>query len=331
MHSNRLTDDDGRALVSQITVASPEPGYSLRTPFNGWALNRPVEPDARLIEAVHLAVEAIGGFAKIVRPGDRITIKPNFNSGDPPPNSTDIPFLATLIRLLRDYGAGQIVVGESTRHPPTNARFEMQRTGVFDACRRAGADVVVFGDEHWTPVRTRGERFGWVEVARPMLECDRLIYACCLKTHWLTKFSMSLKLIVGAIRPRHRARLHFGGQIEARVAELASVVQPDLVLIDGRSAFVRGGPCYGVVRRPNVILASGDRIAADTAAIDVLRRYPECSLTDDPWHYRQIREAVRLKLGIRGPDQRRSIAHDLRSSARSGYASSGREAGSRPA
>ena len=127
---------------------------------------------------------------------ERITIKPNFNSGDPPPNSTDIPFLVALIRLLRDYGAGRIVVGESTRHPPTNAYFEMQRTGVFDACRRAGAEVVVFGDEHWMPVRTRGERFGWVEVARPMIECDRLVYACCLKTHWLTKFSMSLKLVV---------------------------------------------------------------------------------------------------------------------------------------
>jgi uncharacterized protein (DUF362 family) len=196
-----------------------------------------------------------------------------------------------------------------------------------DTHRRTLADVVVFGDDHWTPVRTGGNRFGWVEVARPMLDCDRLIYVCCLKTHWLTKFSMSLKLIVGAIRPRHRARLHFGGQIEARVAELASVVHPDLILIDGRSAFVRGGPCYGVVRRPNVVLASGDRIAADTAAINVLRRYPECSLRDDPWSYGQIREAVRLRLGISGPELRRVIIHDLQSSGRFGYASSGQDAG----
>ncbi|MGD9894249.1 MAG: DUF362 domain-containing protein [Dehalococcoidia bacterium] len=331
MHSNRLTDCDGHALVSQINMAPPEPGYSLRTPFNGWARERPTNPDAHLIQAVHTAVEAIGGFSKIIRPGDRITIKPNFNSGDPPPNSTDIPFLIALIRLLRDYGAGHITVGESTRHPPTNSRYEMQRTGVFDACRREGAAVAVFGDEHWTPVRTRGRRFGWVEVARPMLECDRLIFACCLKTHWLTKFSISLKLIVGAIRPRHRARLHFGGQIEARVAELASVVQPDLVLVDGRSVFVRGGPCYGIVRRPNVILASGDRIATDTAAIDVLRRYPECSLTDDPWTYRQIREAIRLGLGISGPNQRRMVIRDLQLSTGDDQAAFCRDAGSRPA
>lgn len=311
MGGNPFVDGSGRALVSVLRVAPSERGYALRTPLNGWARQRATEPDARVIEAVHQAVEAIGGFARVVRPGDQITIKPNFNSGDRPPNSTDIPFLVALIRLVRDHGAGRVVVGESSRHPPTQSRFEMQRTGVFEACRREGAEVAVFGDEHWTPVRTRGERFGWVEVARPMLECDRLLFACCLKTHWLTKFSMSLKLTVGAIRPRHRARLHFGGQIEERVAELASVVQPDLVLVDGRSAFVRGGPCYGVVRRPNVVLASGDRVAVDTAAIDVLRRYPECSLKADAWSYRQIREAIRLGLGVSGPGERRLVVRDL--------------------
>jgi uncharacterized protein (DUF362 family) len=307
MGRNLLVDRDGRAFVSLVRVAPPERGYDIRTPLNAWAGPRPTEPDARLVEAVHEAVTAIGGFERIVRPGDRITIKPNFNSGDPPPNSTDIPFLVTLIRLLRDYGAGRIVVGESSRHPPTQTGFEMRRTGVFQACRGEGAEVVVFGDEHWTPVRTRGERFGWVEAARPMLECDRLVFAGCLKTHWLTKFSISLKLTVGAIRPRHRALLHFGGQIEERVAELASVVQPDLVLVDGRTAFVRGGPCYGIVRRPNVILASEDRVAIDTVGVEVLQRYPECPLRANAWTYGQIREAVRLGLGISGPGERRLV------------------------
>jgi len=299
---NAFVDTAGRALVSLIQTAPPAPGYAIRTPVNGWARRREFAPKPALIDAVHDAVEAIGGFARIVRPGDQITIKPNFNSGDPPPNSTDIPFLVALIRLLRDYGAGRIVVGESSRHPPTSTRFEMRRTGVFEACRREGAEAVAFGDEHWMPVRTRGDRFGWVEVARPLLECDRLIFACCLKTHWLSKFSMSLKLTVGAVRPRHRARLHFGGAFEERVAELASAVTPNLVLVDGRSAFVRGGPCYGLVRRPNVILASGDRIAVDVEAIRVLQRYPGCPLRADPWRYRQIREAVRLGLGVSGGD-----------------------------
>jgi uncharacterized protein (DUF362 family) len=293
-------DANGRALVSLVQTERPAPGYRIRTPLNGWRGERPLEPDAALVEHVYRAVEAIGGFRSLVRPGDTITIKPNFNSGDPPPNSTDIPFLIALVRLLRDHGAGRVVVGESSRHPPTSSHFEMRRTGVFQACQREGAEVVVFGDEHWTWIPTRGKRFRQVEIARPLLECDRLVFLPCLKTHWLSKFSMSLKLTVGAARPRHRARLHFGGHFAERIAELAATVSPDLVLIDGRSAYVRGGPCYGLVRRPNVLLASGDRVAIDVEAIRVLQRFPECSLRGDPWQYGQIREAVRLGLGVGG-------------------------------
>jgi uncharacterized protein (DUF362 family) len=111
---------------------------------------------------------------------------------------------------------------------------------------------------------------------------------------------MSIKLMVGGTRPRHRARLHFGGDFQERVAELASTVTPDLALVDGRTAFVRGGPCYGLVRRANVILAAGDRVALDVAAIRELQRYPECALSRDAWSYAQIREAVRLGLGADG-------------------------------
>ena len=304
---NLFVDADGRALVSRLQVGAPRARYGLRTPLNAWPRRRELEPDGRLVADIHTAVEAIGGFARLVRPGDRITVKPNFNSGDPPPNSTDVPFLVALVSLLRDYGAGRIVVGESARHPPTNTRFELWRTGVVEACQRAGAEVVAFDDEHWTPVRTRGERFGWVEVARPLLECDRLVFVPCLKTHWLTKFSISLKLTVGAVRPRHRAALHFGGGLEERVAELASTVTPDLVLVDGRTAFTRGGPCYGFVRRPNVILASGDRVALDVAGIQELQRFPECSLTRPPLSYRQIKEAVRLGLGVGSPEECRVV------------------------
>jgi len=304
---NAFTDVDGRALVSRTQVGRPRPGFSFRTPLNAWRGPRPLTPDAALVEAVHAAVEAIGGFGRVVRPGDTVAIKPNFNSGDPPPNSTDIPFLIALVRLLRDYGARRVIVGESSRHPPTSSRFEMQRTGVFQACRREGAEVVVFGDQDWTAVPVAGTHFSWLEVARPLLECDRLVFAACLKTHWLSKFSMSLKLTVGAVRPRHRALLHFGGHFDERIAEIASAFHPDLMLVDGRTAFVRGGPCYGLVRRPNVILASGDRVALDVEAIRVLQRYRESALSGDPWAYRQIAAAVALGLGADGPADYRVV------------------------
>lgn len=286
----------GHPLVSRVWGA-PQAGYHVRTPLNGWRHPRPTEPPPGLTDWVHHAVALAGGFRRAVRPGDTVLLKPNFNSGDPPPNSTDVPFLVALIRLLRDYGARRVVVGESSRHPPTSTRFEMGRTGVFAACRREGAEVVIFGEGQWIPVRTDGEHFRWLEIAAPLLECDRLVYACCLKTHWLAKFSASIKHAVGCVRPRHRARLHFGGHFEERVAEIAAAVSPDLVLIDARAVYVRGGPCYGLARFPGVILAGADRVALDVEGIRILQRYPECALTRDPWSYRQIQATVRLGLG----------------------------------
>jgi uncharacterized protein (DUF362 family) len=272
-------------------------GYAVRTPLNGWRHPRRSEPSPALVAQVHRAVELAGGFARVVRPGDTVLVKPNFNSGDPPPNSSDVPFLVALIRLLRDHGAGRVILGESSRHPPTSTRFEMGRTGVLGACRREGVAVAVFGEGEWVPVRGRGERFHTLEIARPLLECDRLVFACCLKTHWLAKFSASIKHAVGCVRPRHRALLHFGGGFAERIAEIAAAVTPDLVLIDARAVYVRGGPCYGLVRFPGVVLAGTDRVALDVEGIRLLQRYPECALTRDPWRYPQIQAAVRLGLG----------------------------------
>jgi uncharacterized protein (DUF362 family) len=250
-----------------------------------------------LVDSIDRLVGSIGGFALAVRPGDTVLLKPNFNSGDPPPNCTDLPLLEATIGLLRDYGARRVIVGESSRHPPTSTRFEMRRAGVFEVCRRAGAEVAVFPEGGWVPVRLHGDYFRWVEVARPLLECDSLVYTCCLKTHWLSKFSISIKHSVGCVRPRNRAQLHFGGHFEERVAELASAVKPSLVIVDGRTCYTRGGPCYGVVRRANVLLASGDRVAVDVQGIREIQRIPGNALNADPWSYRQVRQAVRMGLG----------------------------------
>ena len=35
------------------------------------------------------AVNAIGGFDKVINKGDQVLLKPNYNSADPPPASSD--------------------------------------------------------------------------------------------------------------------------------------------------------------------------------------------------------------------------------------------------
>lgn len=293
---------DARAGERSRVAVSRLPGdhgpLRLRTPLQTLLPASIADPPTQaLTDRLQRLIETSVGFERVVRPGEHVLVKPNFNSGDPPPNSTDLPLLTALVRLLYDYGAAQVTVGEGSRHPPTSTRFELRRAGLFAACKAAGARVCVFGESGWLPVPTRGQRLRWVEVARPLLECDRLVFACCLKTHWLTRFSISLKHSVGCIRSRHRARLHFGGDIEGSVAEIASAFRPDLVLVDGRRCYTRGGPCYGVVRDGGVLLAGRDRVALDVTGIRAIQAIPGNALRQDAWSYRQIQQAVALGLG----------------------------------
>jgi uncharacterized protein (DUF362 family) len=297
---NVYVDAAGRSLVGRLVVGRENDfgPVRFRLPVRTvLPVAPPAPPSDQLVESLYRLIESIGGLALAVRPRDTVLLKPNYNSGDPAPNCTDPLLLEAMIRLLYDHGARRVIVGESSRHPPTSTRYEMRRAGVFEVCRRAGAEVAVFGEGEWVPVRLSGGLFRWVEIARPLLECDKLVYACCLKTHWLSKFSISIKHSVGCVRPRQRARLHFGGRFEERVAELAGAVRPSLVVVDGRQCYVRGGPCYGAIRRANVLLASGDRVAVDVQGIREIQRIPGNALSGDAWGYRQLRHAVRLGLG----------------------------------
>jgi uncharacterized protein (DUF362 family) len=69
--------------------------------------------------------------------------------------------------------------------------------------------------------------------------------------------------------------------------------------MDGRKCFISGGPANGELREPNVILASGDRIAIDVEALKIIQRYEGASLNQNPWSYAQIRRAVELGIGVK--------------------------------
>jgi uncharacterized protein (DUF362 family) len=70
--------------------------------------------DGDLRQNIGQAVAAIGGFQKLVGPGDTILVKANFNTADPPPASSDPQFVKSVIELLYEHGAGRVVLGESS-------------------------------------------------------------------------------------------------------------------------------------------------------------------------------------------------------------------------
>jgi uncharacterized protein (DUF362 family) len=243
------------------------------------------------------AVEAIGGFGKVVEKDDQILLKPNFNTGDAPPGSSDPDFIKAVIELLYEHGARNVILGESSMMSASTRKI-FEDTGMLNRAHEAGADVVFFDEGDWAKVRIGGKFLKNVSLPKGALQSRKLVNVCCMKTHKWAKFTLSMKLAVGFMKPNERMRLHLT-YLEEKIADLNLVVHPSLIIMDGRKCFINGGPACGELKEPNLILASGDRIAIDVEAIKSIQSFEGNSLQNDAWSYTQIRRAVDLELGSR--------------------------------
>ncbi len=285
---------DGRALVSKVSAV-----------------------DRDLKAAVKEAVDMIGGVRRALKPGDRVLLKANFNSPDPLPAATDLPFLAAVVGLLREEGITDITLGERSGWPsmPTASVFE--KLGVLAAAEEMGLSVVDFDPGPWMDVRLGEEARWWKSVAYPkaLKQFDKIVYLPCMKHHFLAGFSMSLKLVVGLTHPVEMVYMHAdfrGGKphepMYLKLAELNLPVQPDLIIMDARKAFVTEGPIKGEMVEPGLIMASGDCIALDVEGLNVLKSYPRENMLQAPaWRMPFITRCVELGLGARSEEDYRLV------------------------
>jgi uncharacterized protein (DUF362 family) len=163
-----------------------------------------------------------------------------------------------------------------------------------------GVKLIAFEDEvtDWVRVRVNGDYLDTVAVPRSAYEADRLVYLPCMKTHNLAGFSGALKLAVGFMHPGERRALH-ARHLQHKIAEISLCWQPDLIVMDGRKAFVSGGPDKGQLVEPGLVLASGDLVAIDVEAVKILLAYgAKNRLFADPWQSPQIFTALKHNLGV---------------------------------
>jgi uncharacterized protein (DUF362 family) len=257
-------------------------------------------------ENILRAVNNIGDFGKVVEKGDEIWLKPNFNTGDTPPGSSDPEFVKAVIELLYDCGASKVILGESSMLS-VSTRKVLVKTGMMQTAENAGADVICFDEGKWLKAATGGNYLKKVSLPTTALNAKKLVEVCCMKTHRWAKFTLSLKLAVGFMKPSERTMLHMR-HLEEKIADLNLLVHPDLIIMDGRKCFINGGPACGEVRKPNVILASGDRVATDVEAIKIIQSFENASLIDNPWHYAQIHRAAELGIGVRSEQEYKVVS-----------------------
>lgn len=246
--------------------------------------------------------------------GKRVFIKPNYNTGDPAPASTDPAVLETLVQEIQAAGASQITVGDRAGMAATRSAMQQQR--VFALANQYGFTPLVFdelGRDGWQYFS--GEGTNWSRgfaIAKPVLDADAIVNACCLKTHRFGgHFTLSLKNTIGMVAKyvpgdahNYMGELHNSANQRLMIAEVNRTYRPSLIVLDGVDAFVRGGPAQGEKVRAGVMLVSTDRIAIDAVGIAILRMLgtTQAVSTGSIWSQAQIRRAADLGLGAVSAD-----------------------------
>ena len=252
------------------------------------------------------AVDLLGGFEKTLHPRDRILLKPNFNSNDPPPGATAMDFLVAVIDLLREHGYERISVGESSGRPWVPTAKVFGGIGLSSKMSEIKIPLLDFELSEYIDVPIGGDYLDTIAYPKDLEDFDKIIYLPTMKTHYLAGFSMSLKLGVGLTHLADRAILHGDNNmfVSQRAVEMSIPVKPDLIIMDGRISFISGGPSIGLAVHPGVILASGDSVALDVQGVRLLQNYAAVNhLTGDAWGLPQIKTAVKHGLGIRSDDE----------------------------
>ncbi len=266
---------------------------------NGQYLVSKVRVETDLKSSIQRAIDSIGGIHKVIEPGDKVTIKPNLNTGDPYPASSDPAFIKALGEVILEAGASKLeIVDSSTLRVST--RGVAQKIGLDIIADELDADLIFLDEHEWVKVNfPRGRYLKSGSIGKPLLDIQKLVLAPCLKTHFLAGFTGSMKLFVGWIKHSQRIKMH-ARRLQYKIADLASYFRPDLIVMDARTCFVTGGPASGTCSTPGVILASGDMVAIDVEGVKIIQCCnAKNKINQDVWDIPQIKHAVEIGIGAR--------------------------------
>ncbi len=239
-----------------------------------------VPPDASLpgitlarnedhLAALNASLDAIGGIKRFVKPGERVTIKPNVGWDRVPQQAanTNPELVAEMVRLCLGVGAADVIVTDVTCNDPRRCFL---RSGIRKAAEEAGARVILPGEDDFVKTDLGGDLLTVWPVVKYFIDTDRLINMPITKHHSLTSCTISMKNLYGILGGR-RNQLH--QEIDQSIVDLANFCRPTLTVVDATRVLMRGGPQGGSlddVAVENSVICSTDQVAADSRASEFL-------------------------------------------------------------
>jgi len=223
------------------------------------------------VKTVDKAIQLLGGIERFVKKGETVAIKPNVAFASPPMlgATVDPELVAQVVRLCYKGGAKTVIVTDNPINDPASC---FRVSGIGKAASEAGAKVLL-PKRHlfkYTTLKDGKLIKNWPIFYEPFATVDKLIGIAPVKDHQAAGASMAMKNWYGLLGgPRNI----FHQNINTIIAELAMMVKPTLVILDGTEAMMTNGPTGGAIsdlKRANTLIASCDMVAADSYGCTLL-------------------------------------------------------------
>lgn len=227
---------------------------------------------------VSRVLEPLGGISSFVKKDNRVVIKPNIAWDRRPEQAANTHPLVVkaLVQMSLDAGASEVMIFD---RPCNEERRTYNNSGIkpeMDSIKDPRVKCVHIDKRKFVPVNIDdGKSIKEWSFYKDALEADCYINVPIAKHHSISKLTIGLKNVMGVIGGK-RGKIH--QDIGQNLADLNTVIRPQLTLVDATRILLRNGPQGGNlydVKKLDTVIASADPVAADAYATTLFGLKPE--------------------------------------------------------
>lgn len=231
---------------------------------------------AAVREAVRQAVGLVCDLADMAKPGATVVLKPNVFAPRRAPTTTDPRVVVAVGELVREAGAGRVIVAEGRSISTAKYRTEanstrgcFQAVGMMDAVEAAGFEIVYLEEDEFCEVELPDAQvLRTVHLPRTILEADVFINLPVMKIHSLTTVTLAIKNLHGIVSDYDKLYQHCYRDLALarKLTDLLRIRRIDLNVMDALVGQEADHSANGRPVEMGLIMASTDAVALDAVA-----------------------------------------------------------------
>ncbi len=225
--------------------------------------------------ALEQLLKPLDGITAIVKPGDRVLLKPNLLTGARPTKEcvTRPELICCVAKMVQDAG-GKPFLGDS---PAFGSAMGVARAnGLAEMAEAINLPIVEFHGQRYA---TGGE-LDHLRLSKEAMGADVVINLPKVKSHLQLTLTMGVKNLFGCVPGKMKAWWHMEAGKDVNkfanmLIETAQAIAPQLTIVDGIIGHEGNGPSGGEPRELGVLGASTDVFALDRAIAAILSVDPQ--------------------------------------------------------